>query len=48
MNFKRKQNKGRRARRSMLLKKWGKGATRQNKIYYGDSGVIVALLFVKE
>lgn len=42
MNHKNKNNKKRKARKVQLLGKWGRGATRANKIYYGDSGVEVA------
>ena len=34
MNFKRKKNKNRKARKSELLGKWGRGGTKANKIYY--------------
>jgi hypothetical protein len=48
MNYKRNKNKKRKDRRHVKMSGWGKGATRQNKIYYGfdkhgDSGVMVAL-----
>lgn len=47
MNYKRKKNKKRQIKRMMKMRGWGKGANRQNKIYYGldrygDSGVTVA------
>lgn len=47
MNHKRKKDKKRKANRDLKMSGWGKGSTRQNKIYYGfdkygDSGVVEA------
>jgi hypothetical protein len=47
MNHKRKKNKKRKILRMMKMYGGGKGATKQNKIYYGldkygDSGVVEA------
>lgn len=44
MNYKRKKDKKRKANRKLKMSGWGKGANRQNKIYYsldkyGDDGV---------
>lgn len=46
MNHKEKKNKKKKVKRILKMRGWGKGATRQNKIYYGlnkygDSGVAV-------
>lgn len=53
MNFKRKKDKKRKANRKLKMGGWGKGATAQNKIYYGenkygDTGVVVAHIPVKD
>lgn len=48
MNYKRKKNKKRKDLRKSKMSGWGKGATKANKIYYGDSSVLVARFPVKE